>query len=127
MQQLGFEEVVNRYLEAYTSANLETLLALVSDDIEFESYRAGKREIHVVGKADFQAMMARAMTLFTSREQRIITSTPHEEGLNTELAFKGIFTPEYAEKQMIGRLLRLQNQTAFRIREGKLYRIVEMS
>ena len=73
------EELINRYLVAYNSFDIEGMIALLSPDYCFENYSGGELTDGTTGIGDFTEIAVKSKSLFFQREQRITNLTINSE------------------------------------------------
>ena len=66
------EDLINRYLIAYNSFDIDSMLALLSPDVRFENYSGGQLTDATDGIDKFRELAEKSKLVFSEREQRII-------------------------------------------------------
>lgn len=120
-------ELIERYLAAYNSFDVEGMIELLHPDVNFENIDSGEVTASARGREEFRALAARAATLFTSRRQTIRRYTPSARGAEVEIDYEGVLAADLGPELRAGETLRLAGTSTFELREGKIARIVDES
>ena len=87
MNTPGKRNLIRRYIDAYNRFDVEGMMALIHPDIEFINVAGGEVNATASGANEFRSLAEQSKTLFSSREQTIITFEPTPDGASIEVAF----------------------------------------
>ena len=121
------KELVNRYLVAYNSFNIDGMLALLSPDVRFENYSSGQLTDATNGIDEFRGLAEKAKSLFSEREQRITKLTLSQNSAIADIAYRGQLAADIPGGPSAGTVLNLQGQSEFSFEDGKISKIVDRS
>ena len=121
------EELINRYLIAYNSFDIDGMLALLSPDIRFENYSGGQLTDATTGIGKFKELAERSKALFSEREQRITNLTLNSDSAVADIAYRGKLAADVPDGPSAGTVLDLQGQSEFSFKAGQINKIVDRS
>ncbi|MNM34987.1 SnoaL-like domain protein [compost metagenome] len=121
------KELVNRYLVAYNSFNIDGMLALLSPDVRFENYSSGQLTDATNGIDEFRELAEKAKSLFSEREQRITKLTLSQNSAIADIAYRGQLAADIPGGPSAGTVLNLQGQSEFSFKDGQISKIVDRS
>lgn len=119
--------LIERYIAAYNAFDVPGMLALLDDAVTFENVAAGEVTESANGIEAFRQLAERAATLFASRRQAIRRYVPEAEGASVEIDYEGVLAADLGPSLRAGDTLRLAGRSTFRIRDGRIVRIVDES
>lgn len=121
------EQLINRYLVAYNSFDINGMVKLLSSDIRFENYSGGQLTDTTNGKDEFRELADKSKSLFSEREQRITKLTINEDSAIADIAYRGTLAVDIPDGPSAGTVLDLQGQSEFSFTAGKISKIVDRS
>lgn len=119
--------LIDRYINAYNAFNIEGMLALVSPDVRFENYSGDQLTASANGVDEFRHLAERAKSLFSEREQRVISLEVNQDVAVAEIAFRGRLAADIPGGPAAGTILELQGKSQFSFRDGRITKIVDRS
>jgi len=119
--------LVGRYVDAYSRFDVEGMVALIHEDIEFENVSGGEVNARASGADAFRALAEQAKGLFSEREQIIRAFEASDEGASIEVDYTGVLAADLPNGMKAGEVLRLKGRSAFVFRGGKIYRLTDYS
>lgn len=121
------EQLINRYVVAYNSFDIDGMLKLLSSDIRFENYSGGQLTDTTNGKDEFRELADKSKSLFSEREQRITKLTINQDSAIADIAYRGTLAVDIPDGPSAGTVLDLQGQSEFSFTAGKISKIVDRS
>lgn len=121
------EQLINRYVVAYNSFDIDGMVKLLSSDIRFENYSGGQLTDTTNGKDEFRELADKSKSLFSEREQRITKLSINEDSAIAEIAYRGTLAVDIPDGPSAGTVLDLQGQSEFSFTAGKISKIVDHS
>jgi ketosteroid isomerase-like protein len=119
--------LIERYVVAYNAFDVPAMLVLLDPDVTFENVSGGQVTAAAQGLAEFRTLAERAASLFTSRRQTIREYIPEAEGARVEIDYEGVLGADLGPELRAGATLRLSGRSTFRVRDGRITRIVDES
>ncbi|MBN8714480.1 MAG: nuclear transport factor 2 family protein [Xanthomonadales bacterium] len=121
------QELIDRYLLAYNSFDIDGMLALLSPDIRFENYSGGQLTDTANGIAEFRGLAEKSKSLFSEREQHITKLTLGQDSAVVDIAYRGQLAADIPGGPSAGTVLDLQGQSEFSFKGGQISKIVDRS
>lgn len=119
--------LIDRYINAYNAFDIEGMLALVSPDVRFENYSGDQLTASANGVDEFRHLAERAKSLFSEREQRVISLEVNQDVAVAEIAFRGRLAADIPGGPAAGTILELQGKSQFSFRDGRITKIIDRS
>lgn len=120
-------ELINRYLDAYNSFNVDGMMATVHPEVEFKNISGGEINAIALGANQLRQMAKQSIEIFTSRQQTIKAFDPSGEGASIDVAYEGVLASDFPNGMTTGETLKLDGRSEFEFKEGKIFRIVDYS
>lgn len=128
---LGDEDkrvLIERYLAAYNSFDIDGMLAVIHSEIEFKNVAGGQTDAAASGMNGFRQLAERAKNLFSSRKQTVSRwEAIDDKSFAIEVAYEGVLAADLPNGMRKGETLRLKGRSEFEFRDGKIYRITDIS
>ena len=67
------EKIIKKFVEAYNSFDIDTMLLLLHPEVQFKNISGGEVNAQISGKDEFEKLARQSATLFKQREQKIIS------------------------------------------------------
>jgi len=120
--------LIDNYLAAYNRFDLDDMLALVHPDIEFKNVAGGEVNAMASGINEFRQMAERSKGLFSARKQTVRRLEIRDnKGLVVEVTYEGVLAADLPNGMKKGETLRLNGRSEFEFRDGKIFRITDIS
>jgi len=121
------EHLIQNYIQAYNSMDLEGMLATLTEDIVFENIQNDDIPMKLEGKEAFREQALQAMSNFSERKQ-IITNISHwEKTSETEIHYRGVLALDFPNGLKKGQAIELKGKSIFEFMEGKISRLTDIS
>lgn len=119
--------VIQGYLSAYNSFDIEGMVALVHSGVVFKNVAGGEVNAEAVGVDQFREMATQSKALFSSRHQKATNFKFTGNIATTDIAYEGILAVDLPNGMKAGEVLRLNAWSEFEFKDGKIYRITDFS
>ncbi|PUA29261.1 MAG: hypothetical protein B0W54_01270 [Cellvibrio sp. 79] len=127
MSKLEKENLINRYLTAYNTFDIDGMTALLSSDIHFENYSGGQLTDSTDGINDFRKLAEKSKSLFSEREQRITKLTFSQDSAIADIAYRGKLAVDIPNGPSAGTVLDLKGQSEFSFVNRRISKIIDRS
>lgn len=127
MSNSDSRHLLDRYLVAYNSFDIDGMLALLSRDVRFENYSGGQLTHATSGIEEFRTLAEKSKSLFSEREQRVTKLTLTQDSAFADIAYRGQFAVDVPGGPSAGTVLNLQGQSEFSFKDGQISKIVDRS
>lgn len=120
-------DLVDRYVAAYNSVDVEGMMRTMHPRIEFENVSGGKVNATAVGAAEFRALAERTAELFARRTLRIDAFRARGEGSVADVTWEAVLASDVPDVGSEGETLRLTGRSEFEFRDGLIVRLIDRS
>ncbi|MCZ8520995.1 MULTISPECIES: nuclear transport factor 2 family protein [Paenibacillus] len=127
MSGQGTKAIIERYIEAYNSFDVEGMLTLLHPDIVFRNFAGGEMNTQTRGIQEFRELAENASHMFASRQQTITDYRMMDEVVEVRIDYEGVLAVDLPNGLKAGETLELQGKSLFELSEGKIVRIEDYS
>ena len=127
MNNSDIKELIDRYLVAYNSFDIEGMLTLLSPDIRFENYSDGQLTHSTSGINEFRELAEKSKSLLSEREQRIMKLMLNHNSAIADIAYRGHLAADIPDGPSAGTVVELQGRSEFSFKDGQISKIVDRS
>lgn len=120
-------DIIQQYIKAYNSFDIDGMLAALHPDIEFKNISGGEVNAKASGIEEFRELAERSKKGFSSRNQKITGINLDEDKIVVEIAFEGVLASDLPNGMKTGANLRLNGHSEFSFLDGKIVRITDIS
>ena len=119
--------IIENYVQAYNSFDVEGIVQLLHTDIVFRNYSNGELNTETKGKEAFRELAEKSAEIFSSRRQTILACIVMDDKLEVQIDYEGILAIDLPNGLKTGDTLQLKGTSLFMIKEGKLCLIEDYS
>ncbi len=120
-------EIIHHYIKAYNQFDLESMLSTLHKDIVFENFSNGELTVKTIGIEAFSQLANKSKTLFSSRNQKIISLLELQNFIEVEIEFEGVFAVDLPNGVKAGHKITLLGKSRFQFRDGVIAYIGDYS
>lgn len=121
------KDLIDRYLAAYNSFDVDGMLSLLSQNVRFENYSGGQLTATTNGIDEFKQLAEQSKSLFSEREQRITSLEFRGDYAIATIAYRGKLAADIPNGPTAGTILDLQGKSEFSFSNGQITKIVDRS
>lgn len=119
--------IIENYLEAYNSFEIERMVELLHNDIIFSNISNGETTTETRGIQAFRELAEQSSTMFSSRRQTITDYSVINDKVEVGIDYEGILAVDFPNGSKSGDKLQLKGKITFEIKEGKISLIEDYS
>lgn len=119
--------LIDRYLDAYNRLDVEGMLATLHPQVSFENVTAGVTTVRTQGIEEFGRLAQSTLPLFARRRQTITRYDETHGVAHVGIAFEGVFALDLPNGARAGQLITLEGRSEYRVHEGLLIHIADIS
>lgn len=119
--------VIDRYIAAYNAFDVDGMLAVVHDDVEFRNVSGGETTAAASGKAALRELAEQSKGLFAERRQEISAFDAEHDRATVEIRYEAVLAVDLPNGMKAGDTLRLGGRSEFGFRDGLIDRITDYS
>lgn len=120
-------DIIQQYIKAYNSFDIDGMLAALHSDIEFKNISGGEVDAKASGIEEFRKLAEQSKKVFSSRNQKITGINLDDDKIVVEIAFEGMLASDLPNGMKTGAALRLNGHSEFSFLDGKIIRINDIS
>lgn len=119
--------LVERYLAAYTSFDVERMCDLLAPAIRFENYADDQLTASATGIDEFRRLAEGSAGLFSAREQKLVSLRVEGSTAIAVVMFKGTLARDIEGGPVAGSTIGLTGKSEFEFNDGRIMRIIDRS
>ena len=121
------QAIIENYIEAYNSFDVESMVKLLHKDILFRNFSNGAVDTETRGIQEFKELAQKSSKIFSSRRQTITNCSALDDGIEVHIEYEAILAVDLPNGLKIGDKLQLKGKSLFGMKEGKISLIEDMS
>ncbi|WP_053375961.1 nuclear transport factor 2 family protein [Paenibacillus sp. FJAT-27812] len=121
------KQMIENYVEAYNSFQVEGMIKLLHKDILFRNFSNGEVNTETRGIEAFRELAEQSSKMLSSRRQTITNYSAVDDKIEVQIDYEGIMAVDLPNGLKIGDRLELKGKSIFGIKEGKLSLIEDYS
>lgn len=122
---MNHSQLIERYIEAYNTFDIETMINTLHPNITFQNISNGEVNAETHGIEAFRTLAEQSKGLFTSRKQTITYIETNESQTRIYVAFEAILAIDLPNGLKAGETLKLQGSSEFTFCDGKIISIID--
>lgn len=119
--------IIEKYIEAYNSFDIERMVGLLHKDVLFRNFSNGEVNTETNGIQQFKELAEQSSKLFSSRCQTVTKYSAVDEKVEALINYEGILAVDLPNGLKSGDKLQLQGRSVFEVKEGKISLIEDYS
>src|SRR5690606_11608472 len=127
MMRNTMTKLVQEYVKAYNSFDVEGMIQLLHRDVIFRNYSNGKVNVETRGISEFRQVAEQSKTLFTSREQKIKEISFSSEVAEVLIDYIGVLAIDLTNGLKVWERVNLEGKSIFHFCNGKISIIEDYS
>jgi ketosteroid isomerase-like protein len=127
MSSKEIRNIIEDYLEAYNSFEIERMVELLHQDIIFRNISNGETTTETRGIQAFRELAEQSATMFSSRRQTITDYSVIQDKVEVGIDYEGILAVDFPNGLKSGDTLQLKGKSTFEIKQGKITLIEDYS
>ncbi|MBW6501727.1 MAG: nuclear transport factor 2 family protein [Bacteroidales bacterium] len=127
MKHKLYQEIVEKYVEAYNSFDIENMISDMHDNVRFENISNDEVTLLTNGITELKNQAEQAKLYFKEREQRITNIEFNKDQVVIEIDFKGILAVDSHDGRKAGDKVELKGRSIFRFKDNKIIELKDIS
>ncbi|NEW07229.1 nuclear transport factor 2 family protein [Paenibacillus sp. SYP-B3998] len=121
------KEIIEKYIEAYNSFDIESLVKHLHKDIQFRNFSNGKIDTETRGIHEFRELAEKSIKIFSSRHQTVTKYSTVGDKVEVHIDYDAIVAVDLPNGLKVGDKIQLKGKSVFGIHEGKISLIEDYS
>lgn len=119
--------IIEHYLDSYNNFDMDGMMSIVHPDIEFANVSGGEVNATAYGTDEFRQLAEQSKGLFSMRRQTITDFAETGDKVFIDILYEAVLAADLPNKMKAGETLRLKGRSEFTFRDGRIYRITDIS
>jgi hypothetical protein len=107
------KQIIEQYVRAYNSFEIETMLSLFHPECHFENVAGGETTVSADGLDELRGLMEQGKNVFSSREQTIVGFSSEADAVMAEINYRGKLKIDLPNGVKAGDELNLEGRSEF--------------
>lgn len=121
------KSIMDRYLDTYNTFDIDGMMSVIHPDIEFKNVSGGKVDATTSGANEFRKLAEQSKRLFSMRKQTMTSFETKGDQTVVGIDYEGVLASDLPNGMKAGETLRLNGRSEVTFRDGKIYRITDIS
>lgn len=127
MKQQEIKDIIDRYIQAYNSFDIDAMLLVMHPDIEFKNFSGKNINMSTNGIKELQTAAIQAKTLFKSRNQEILKYNFKKDSASIAVDFEGVLNADIPNGPKAGEKLKMKGKSVFKFKDSKIISLFDYS
>lgn len=122
-----YRKIIENYIDAYNSFDIDRMLSDMHDDIKFENVSNGEVNLATNGIEELRNQAELARRLFRERKQTITDIKFNADRVEVKIDYRGILAVDFSNELKTGDVIELKGSSVFRFKDNKIIEIKDIS
>lgn len=127
MKRRLYQEIIDKYILAYNTFDIENMISDMHDNVRFENISNGEITLATDGIAGLRKQAFQAKQYFKEREQKITSIDFRNDRVEVGIDFRGILAIDFPNGLKAGEKIELKGKSIFRFSGGKIIELKDIS
>ena len=127
MQQQEMKNIIEEYIEAYNTFDIDGMLSVMHQDIEVQNISGGKINMSTKGLPELRQAAEQGKDLFESRCQKVENYRFEDNVCYAKIEYEGVLAADIPNGPKAEDTLRLKGKSTFRFKNGLIVSLVDES
>lgn len=119
--------IIESYIEAYNSFDIEGMLGLLHEEVLFRNYSNGEMNTETRGIQEFRELAEKSAQIFSSRCQTVTAYSEIGGKTEIQIDYEAVLAADLPNGLKQGDQIQLKGKSVFEIQEGKILLIEDYS
>ncbi|WP_310551222.1 nuclear transport factor 2 family protein [Paenibacillus glufosinatiresistens] len=119
--------IIEKYVRAYNSFDVEGMIQLLHKDIVFRNFSNGELQTVTRGTEAFRELAEQSSQMFSSRRQTLTAYRASGDQAEVQIDYEGRLAIDLPNGLKAGDTLQLKGKSVFEIKEGRIALIEDYS
>lgn len=127
MTSLGQKEIIEGYIEAYNSFDVEAMLQFAHPAVVFKNVEGGEVNATVTGIHEFRKLSERVKSFYSTRCEQITGLESVGDVTTVDISFEGVLAVDLPNGMRAGDVHKLRGRSVYEFSDGKICKITDYS
>lgn len=121
------KEIIENYIKAYNSFDIESMVKLLHKEILFRNFSNSEMNTETRGIQEFRELAEKSSKIFSSRRQTVIDYSPIDGKVEVQIDYEAILAVDMPNGLKSGDEIQLKGKSIFGFNDGKIALIEDYS
>lgn len=122
-----YRKIIENYIDAYNTFDIDRMLSDMHDDIKFENVSNGEVNLATNGIEELRNQAELARRLFRERKQTITDIKFNADRVEVKIDYSGILAVDFSNELKTGDVIELKGSSVFRFKDNKIIELKDIS
>lgn len=127
MKEKLMKKIIDGYIKAYNEFDAKGMVRHLHRDMIFRNIANGEVTLELNGINAFKDQITQAFALFKKREMKILEQKFEGNTVENKVSFKGVLALDVSEELKKYDLIKLENKSVFKFKDGKVISIEDIN
>ena len=127
MKHTGYQKMIENYIDAYNSFNIEKMMKDMHQNLQFENISNGEMSLATSGIEEFKHQAEQALHYFSERQQKINDLVFKDEQIEISIVYTAVLAIDLPTGQKAGDKLQLTGRSIFKFKDDKIIELHDIS
>lgn len=127
MDKLVYQKIIENYIKAYNSFDIDKMLTDMDDNVRFENISNGEINLVTNNISELRIQAEQAKQFFKEREQTITNYTFSNDSVEIQIDYKGILAIDFPNGLKAGDKIELKGRSVFKFKNDKIIELKDIS
>lgn len=127
MDRIKYQQIVENYIQAYNSFDIDAMLKDMHENIRFENISNGEVTLLLVGIEELKKQAILGLDYFTERKQRITNLQYKDNQVEVDVEYSAVLAIDFPNGLKAGDKLELKGKSLFAFEDNKIIELKDIS
>jgi hypothetical protein len=127
MQQDEMKKIIDHYIKAYKSFDIDGMLLHMHEEISFQNISNGQISLSTKGVSELRKAAEQASNIFKSRCQTVTDYQFDGDIATTEIDYVGEIATDIPDGPKAGDIIKLMGKSEFIFKDGSIIKLADIS
>ncbi len=127
MDKLIYQKIIENYIKAYNSFDIDKMLTDMDDNVRFENISNGEVNLVTNNISELRIQAEQAKQFFKEREQTITNYIFSNDLVEIQIDYKGILAIDFPNGLKAGDKIELKGVSVFKFKNAKIIELKDIS
>lgn len=127
MNKEKYQKIIENYILAYNSFDIDSMLADMDDHVLFENISNGEVNLSTHDLIELKKQVEQAKNFFKEREQKITGIHFDDDRVEINIDYKGILAIDLPNGIKAGDKIEMQGKSIFKFKDNKIVELKDIS
>ena len=122
-----YVEIVENYVAAYNSSDIDSMLSNMHKDVKFEDISDGKVNLHTDGIDELKTQAEQAKHFFSDRKQTIRDLKIGNDLIELDVDYRAVLAIDFPNGLKAGDTVTLEGKSIFKFKDDKIIELKDIS